>query len=74
MGNNKGIQKVLLAKSLEAVRKQAERCDVVLGLNTLHSITGGFGSGFGALLNEQLLEMFPKTSRFNFTLFPEQRE
>ncbi|WAR22484.1 TBB1-like protein [Mya arenaria] len=49
----------LLDDTLNAIRKQVEKCDCFTGIITLHSLTGGTGSGFGSRLTESLREEYP---------------
>ncbi len=43
---------------IDAVRKESERCDFVLGFNLMHSLSGGTGSGCGSKAMERLREEF----------------
>ncbi|KAL4217210.1 hypothetical protein ACF0H5_023662 [Mactra antiquata] len=49
----------LLEDTLEAVRKEVERCDCLNGIVLLHSLSGGTGSGFGSRLTETLRNIYP---------------
>lgn len=44
--------------SLEAVRRESERCDFLLNFNLMHSLSGGTGSGCGSKMIERLREEF----------------
>lgn len=49
----------LLEDTVEALRKEIERCDSFNGIILLHSLSGGTGSGFGSRLAETLRDWFP---------------
>ncbi|XP_060557978.1 tubulin delta chain-like [Ruditapes philippinarum] len=49
----------LLEDTLEAIRKEIERCDCFSGIIMLHSLSGGTGSGFGSRLAEILRDRYP---------------
>ncbi|XP_045178492.2 tubulin delta chain-like [Mercenaria mercenaria] len=49
----------LLEDTLDAVRKEIERCDCFNGIILLHSLSGGTGSGFGSRLTEILRDRYP---------------
>ncbi|GAB5362752.1 hypothetical protein AAMO2058_000825300 [Amorphochlora amoebiformis] len=56
-GNPKGT---LVNRSLESVRREAERCDVFQGCFLWSSLCGGTGSGLGSRLVEELRDDYPR--------------
>ena len=44
---------------MEAVRREAEQCDLLQGFQLCHSLGGGTGAGLGTLLVARLKEEFP---------------
>lgn len=66
--NNLGNE--LICRTLDGVRKVAERCESLQGFITFRSIGGGTGSGFGTLIQENIAEEFGKSSRHEFNIFP----
>ncbi|CAL1260936.1 unnamed protein product [Larinioides sclopetarius] len=63
----------LQERVLNAVRKEAERCDTVLGFLLFSSVAGGTGSGFGSYISEVLRANYPSVSSANITVWPFQR-
>lgn len=55
--NGDGALKII-EQSLESVRKEAERCDFLVNLCLMHSLSGGTGSGCGSRLIEELRNEF----------------
>jgi len=53
----------------DKIQKLAETCDNLQGFVMFHSISGGTGSGLGALILDQLTN-FGKKVKTTFTLFP----
>lgn len=53
-----------------AIRLEAERCDMFSGFNICHSTSGGTGSGFTSRILEILFDDYPKQSRFTVSVFP----
>ena len=49
----------LLEDSMEAMRKEAERCDMFSGAVVYNSLSGGTGSGLGARITELLRDNYP---------------
>ncbi|CAL1526583.1 unnamed protein product [Lymnaea stagnalis] len=49
----------LLENSMEAIRKEVERCDIYSGAVVYQSISGGTGSGLGSHLVEMLRDDYP---------------
>lgn len=47
-------------RCLEAVRKEAERCDIFTGVVTFQSVSGGTGSGLGARIVQELRTAYSK--------------
>ncbi|KAH3787469.1 tubulin delta chain-like [Dreissena polymorpha] len=69
-----GVQKLgddhLLEITLEAVRKQVEKCDTFTGIVLLHSLSGGTGSGFGSRVAETLREEYPLAHLMSCAMAP----
>ena len=57
-GLNKDGALKIIEQSLESVRKEAERCDFLVNLCLMHSLSGGTGSGCGSRLIEELRNEF----------------
>ncbi|CAG9538508.1 unnamed protein product [Cercopithifilaria johnstoni] len=55
---------------LEVLRKEAEICDGLQGIDLNHSLGGGTGSGFGALMIAKISEQYPKRFISTFSTFP----
>jgi hypothetical protein len=61
----------IIEKTLEAIRRESERCDVLLNFNIMHSLSGGTGSGCGSRLIEQLRDNYgPKKYIFTQSVAP----
>ncbi|KAL0268733.1 UNVERIFIED_CONTAM: hypothetical protein PYX00_010555 [Menopon gallinae] len=54
----------------DQTRKLSDACDGLQGFFFFHSIGGGTGSGFSALLMEKLSEEYGKKSKFQFSVYP----
>ena len=57
-------------KTMEHIRKLTENCSGMQGFLVFHSFGGGTGSGFGALLMEQLSLEFGKKPKLTFSIYP----
>jgi len=55
---------------LDRIRKLTENCEGLQGFLVFHSVGGGTGSGFGALLLERLSIDYGKKSKLDFCVFP----
>jgi tubulin alpha len=60
----------MIDKNIETIRRMAERCDGLQGFTLFHSVGGGTGSGYAALLLERLSVEFGKTSKIDFCIYP----
>ncbi|KAF8622856.1 hypothetical protein AX15_006700 [Amanita polypyramis BW_CC] len=60
----------LIDPILDIVRKQAEACDALQGLQVLHSLGGGTGAGLGSLLLSKLREEYPDRMVATFSVLP----
>lgn len=60
----------LMESILEIVRKQTEACDALQGLQLIHSLGGGTGSGLGSLLLSKFREEFPDRMLATFSVLP----
>jgi tubulin alpha len=56
--------------TMERVAKIAEQCDGLQGFLVFHSVGGGTGSGFSALLLERLSVEYGKKSKLDFCIYP----
>eukprot|EP01084_Bolivina_argentea_P231359 390194_1 len=62
--------KDLIDYTMDKLRYQIEICDYYQGINMIHSIIGGFGSGFSTLLLTTLTDEYPKKIRLTNTIPP----
>eukprot|EP00928_Gymnodinium_smaydae_P087263 TRINITY_DN71548_c0_g1_i1.p1 TRINITY_DN71548_c0_g1~~TRINITY_DN71548_c0_g1_i1.p1 ORF type:complete len:520 (-),score=108.47 TRINITY_DN71548_c0_g1_i1:41-1600(-) len=63
----------LADRCLETVRKEAERCECLQGVQFVHSVSGGTGSGLTGLLMKTLYDYFDKQGKIimqSFALVP----
>jgi len=58
-GNKCSDEDSLLTRTLDAVRKETERCSSFSGMILIHSLGGGTGSGLGSLLHQMLRDEYP---------------
>jgi len=56
--------------TMERVSKIAEQCEGLQGFLVFHSVGGGTGSGFSALLLERLSVEYGKKSKLDFCIYP----
>jgi tubulin epsilon len=54
----------------EVIRHQAEKCDCLQGIFTIHSMGGGTGSGLGSAVTEFIGENYSEVERFSFPVYP----
>jgi tubulin beta len=52
------------------IRKEAESCDALQGLQLVHSLGGGTGSGLGTLLLNELGEEYPDRILSMYSIVP----
>ena len=64
------IGKDWIEPTLERIRKLAEASEGLQGFLVFHSIGGGTGSGFDALLMQRLSVEFGKKSKLEFAIYP----
>merc|ERR1712139_397065 len=60
----------LIDSVLDVVRKEAEGCDCLQGLQMTHSMGGGTGSGMGTLLISKVREEYPDRIMATFSVIP----
>ncbi|GFN75301.1 tubulin delta chain [Plakobranchus ocellatus] len=60
----------LLHDSMEALRKEIERCDMYTGTVVYHSLSGGTGSGLGARVTESLRDYYPSSHILSCVVAP----
>jgi len=56
--------------TMEKISKLAEQCDGLQGFTVFHSVGGGTGSGFSALLLERLAIEYGKKAKLDFCVYP----
>jgi len=56
--------------TMEKISKLAEQCDGLQGFTVFHSVGGGTGSGFSALLLERLAIEYGKKPKLDFCVYP----
>ena len=64
------IGKEVVDMVLDRIRKLSDQCTGLQGFIVYHSVGGGTGSGFGALLLERLSVDYGKKSKLGFTVYP----
>jgi len=57
-GNKDSSEDSLLMRTLDAVRRETERCPSFSGIILIHSLAGGTGSGLGSLLHQTLRDEY----------------
>lgn len=67
------ISKTIKGDVMEQTRKVIEACDRHQGFMMYHSIGGGTGSGFEALLLNFINEEYPKPSVLGVSIYPSPR-
>jgi len=60
----------MLEDTMDRVRRLTDNCSGLQGFFVFHSLGGGTGSGFGALLLECLSMDYGKKSRLQLALYP----
>ena len=50
----------LLERAMDAIRREASRCDLLCGFVLIHSIAGGTGSGLGSRITKELRNQFAR--------------
>lgn len=58
---------------MDAIRKEAENAESLLGFQITHSLGGGTGSGLGSLLISKLREQYPDKVMTTFSVVPSTR-
>jgi len=64
------VGKELVDPTLDKIRKLTDQCTGLQGFMVFHSVGGGSGSGFGALLLERLSMDYGKKSKLDFCIYP----
>ena len=54
----------------DALRREAESCDLLQGFQLVHSIGGGTGSGLGCLLLSKIREEYPDRMLATYSVLP----
>ena len=60
----------LCERIMESLRKEAEECENIQGIQVMHSLGGGTGSGLGALMMMKIEEEYPDKMMATFTVYP----
>ncbi|XP_076239479.1 tubulin beta-1 chain [Calliopsis andreniformis] len=60
----------LVHVALDVVRREAESCDLMQGIQVVHSLGGGTGSGMGTLLMTMLKEEYPDRILKSYSVIP----
>ncbi|KAF7418466.1 hypothetical protein HZH68_001119 [Vespula germanica] len=60
----------LTDKALDLVRKEAESCDLMQGIQLVHSLGGGTGGGMGSLLLQKLKEEYVDRILKSYIILP----
>lgn len=55
---------------MECLRKETEECDLIQGIQFMHSLGGGTGSGLASLLMMKIREEYPDKMMASFTVYP----
>ena len=58
----------------EVLRQQAEKCDCLQGIFTIHSMGGGTGSGLGSAVTEFIAENYLEVEKFSFPVYPNSNQ
>ena len=56
--------------AVDIVRVECERCDYLQGFQFFHSLGGGWGSGFGTLLELKIRDNYPDRALFTYNIYP----
>ncbi|GAO51429.1 alpha tubulin [Saitoella complicata NRRL Y-17804] len=64
------VGKEMSERVMDRLSRVVDGCDGLQGFFVFHSLSGGTGSGFGALLLEQLSLAYGKKSKLEFTIYP----
>ena len=67
------IGPTMMEKVNEAIRHVVEDCDAIQGFLMFRAFGGGTGSGFTALLLDQLLQDYTRTQKVEFSVYPAPR-
>jgi tubulin alpha len=70
---NLTLSEEILDRTLDRIRRLADRCCSLQGFLITHSIGGGTGSGLAALLMERLAVDYSKKYKISFTVYPSQQ-
>lgn len=60
----------LAEQVLDVIRREADNCDSLQGFQLTHSLGGGTGSGFGALLLSKIREEYPDRMLCTYSVVP----
>ncbi|CAG7836567.1 unnamed protein product [Allacma fusca] len=63
----------LLEEALDAIRREVEMCECIQGFQMIHSVGGGTGGGFGALLMDNIRQDFPDRTICTWSVMPSSK-
>ncbi|XP_029677574.1 tubulin beta-3 chain-like, partial [Formica exsecta] len=64
----------ILKEALKIVRTEVEACDSVQGIQIVHAVGGGAGSGFGSLFALYIMDEYPNKILKSYTLMPSSQD
>ncbi|KAL7671091.1 hypothetical protein ACOME3_006003 [Neoechinorhynchus agilis] len=67
------VGREVIAETMEKIRRSVEASSSFQGFLIFHSFGGGTGSGFTALLMEEMTDEFHKRSKLQFSIYPSPR-
>ena len=62
--------RTLMPKVKNQIRKMAESCNDLQGFLVIHSLGGGSGRGFTALLQKEISMEYGKKAKLRFSIYP----
>eukprot|EP01083_Nonionella_stella_P057485 150877_1 len=60
----------LIDTAMDSIRQEIETYEYFQGVNMIHALSGGCGSGFASLLLNRLSDDYPRKYRFTHTIWP----
>ncbi|XP_032666073.1 tubulin beta chain-like isoform X2 [Odontomachus brunneus] len=60
--------------TLELVRTEAESCDLIQGIQIVHALGGGTGSGMGSLLAQNIIDEYPDRVLKSYIVMPSSKK
>ncbi|XP_065842239.1 tubulin delta chain-like [Oscarella lobularis] len=68
--NVENVGESLAERTIDSLRREAERCDAFTGCIVTHSLSGGTGSGLGSRLVETIRDDYPLAHLMSVTVAP----